>query len=286
MDPTTLEGLLKEEEEKLRNELRADESVDKNRSQSVKRLSDTLSRILLRYNAAWSDDKVRQASADCTAASVREAFSLLTASTAQEEDSGRSFRPGALIALLMAVICALLAALLIRKNFLIGCILIGGAAVLAFLAGRFWLAERKTKIRVGIDPDAVWKTLARTAATMDQRIDELCSQISTWESEARAAEAAGREISIDPEELQLFSGLLEALYADNGEYALRQLKKLKPYLRQAGVEVRDYSPQDAELFELLPTKKDTCTLRPALLTDGVLLLTGRAAEHIQERKGR
>ena len=284
MDPISLEGLLKEEEEKLRNELRADDSIDKNRSQSVKRLNDTLGRLLLRYNAAWSGDKVRQASADCTAASVRETFGLLMAGTAEEEKTGRRFRAGALVTALLAVICCLLSALLIRNNFLIGCILSGSTAVLAFLAGLFWYSEQKTQVHAGIDSDTVWKTLVRTTAVMDQRIDELCNQISVWESEARSAEAAGREIQISPEEMQLFSGLLEALYADNGDYALRQLKKLKPFLRQAGVEVRDYSPQDAELFELLPTKNESFTLRPALLSGDVLLLPGRAAEKIQEKR--
>ena len=84
----------------------------------------------------------------------------------------------------------------------------------------------------------------------------------------------------DGESLKLVGDLLEALYADNGDYALRQLRQLTPWLRRQGVEVVDYGADSAELFELLPTKKAAATQRPALVADGKLLLVGRATEHI------
>ena len=52
MDPVTMSGLLKADEEKIRNELKADAAFDKNRKQSAVRLDDAFSKMLLRYNAA------------------------------------------------------------------------------------------------------------------------------------------------------------------------------------------------------------------------------------------
>ena len=54
MDPVTMSGLLKADEEKIRNELKADAAFDKNRKQSAVRLDDAFSKMLLRYNAACS----------------------------------------------------------------------------------------------------------------------------------------------------------------------------------------------------------------------------------------
>ena len=78
-------------------------------------------------------------------------------------------------------------------------------------------------------------------------------------------------------ELELVCELLEALYTASGDYALRQLKRLRPYLREKGIETVDYGPETAELFERLPSKQGTATLRPALLYGGKLLMAGRAA---------
>ena len=71
-----------------------------------------------------------------------------------------------------------------------------------------------------------------------------------------------------------------SLYAENGEYALRQLRKLLPLLRQMGIETVNYSPETRELFELLPTKRESSTQRPALVCGDKLLLPGKATESI------
>jgi len=42
----------------------------------------------------------------------------------------------------------------------------------------------------------------------------------------------------------------------------------------------DYSPETADLFELLPTKRSSATQRPALVSGETLLLAGRATEHV------
>jgi len=274
-----MSGLLKADEEKLRSELKADALYDKDRKQSAVRLDEAFSKILLRYNAACTDDPMRQALADCQTAAVRDMLALLTAGTAQKEISKRRFRTGALITLLLAVIFGLVAALLIKEYYLVGCALMAAAALSAFLAGRLWYGEREVRVRAGLDPDVVWRTLKKTTETVDRKTAEFLDLSRGWQQEAAEAAPADGP-ALDGESLKLVGDLLEALYADNGDYALRQLRQLTPWLRRQGVEVVDYGADSAELFELLPTKKAAATQRPALVADGKLLLVGRATEHI------
>ena len=278
MEAVTMSGLLKADEEKLRSELKADALYDKDRKQSAVRLDEAFSKILLRYNAACTDDPMRQALADCQTAAVRDMLALLTAGTAQKEISKRRFRTGALITLLLAVIFGLVAALLIKEYYLVGCALMAAAALSAFLAGRLWYGEREVRVRAGLDPDVVWRTLKKTTETVDRKTAEFLDLSRSWQQEAAEAAPADGP-ALDGESLKLVGDLLEALYAGNGDYALRQLRQLTPWLRRQGVEVVDYGADSAELFELLPTKKATATQRPALVADGKLLLVGRATEH-------
>ena len=274
-----MSGLLKADEEKLRSELKADALYDKDRKQSAVRLDEAFSKILLRYNAACTDDPMRQALADCQTAAVRDMLALLTAGTAQKEISKRRFRTGALITLLLAVIFGLVAALLIKEYYLVGCALVAAAALCAFLAGRLWYGEREVRVRAGLDPEVVWRTLKKTAETVDRKAAEFLDLSKGWQQEAVEAVSADGP-ALDGESLKLVGDLLEALYAENGDYALRQLRQLLPWLRRQGIEVVNYSADSAELFELLPTKKAAATQRPALVSDGKLLLVGRVTEHI------
>ena len=283
MEPVSLSCLLAAEEESLRNTLRADEVIDRNRKQSLDRLNETFDHMLLRYNAANADDRVRQAAADCQAAAVRDMLGLLLAGTARKEISKRRMRTGAVIALLFAVIFCLVTALLVRKYYLYGCIATAVAALCAFLAGRLWYGEREVRVHAGLDPDVVWRTLNKTVETMDRKTDEFLTQEQVWAAESGSS-ASRTGSALREDELRLIGDLLEALYSANGEYALRQLNKLSPWLRQRGIETVDYSPETRELFEILPTKRQAATLRPALLADGKPLLAGRATENMENLK--
>ena len=279
MDSVNMSSLLLAEEDKIRTELKADSAIDQNRRQSVDRLNEVLDSVLLRYSAANAGDRKRQAVADCQAAAVRDMLGLLLAGTARKEIEKRRFRVGGVICLLLAVICGLIAALLIRDYYLPGCILMAAAVLFGFLAGRLWYGEREVRVHAELDADVVWKTLKKAMETMDRKSEEYLAQEETWVREQKDT-ASPASASRDPETLRLLGDLLEALYADNGDYALRQLKKLLPWLRQQGIEAVDYSPETADLFELLPTKRSSATQRPALVSGETLLLAGRATEHV------
>ena len=279
METVTMEQLLKAEEEKIRGEIRADTTIDQDRTQSVSRLKETLAQVLLRYNAANSGNQTRQAIADSMTAAIQDACGFLLASTAEKEISKRPLRAGAIISLLCSIICCLSSLLLFgqKMSFLIGCILMVLAIFLAFLSGRLWYGEREVQVRTGLDDDTVWKTLRKTSATMDRKIDRLCELEDARIQEARNSAGETRQ-KISAEELNLLGDLLEGLYSENGEFSLRQLRKIKPYLQRQGIELEDYAANNAEFFEILPSKKGAATLRPALLERETLLLAGKATE--------
>ena len=279
METVTMEQLLKAEEEKIRGEIRADTTIDQDRTQSVSRLKETLAQVLLRYNAANSGNQTRQAIADSMTAALQDSCSFLLAGTAEKEISSRPLRAAAIISLLCSIICCLSSLLLFgqKMSFLIGCILMVLAIFLAFLSGRLWYGEREVQVRTGLDGDTVWKTLRKTSATMDRKIDRLCELEDARIQEARNS-AGKTSQKISAEELNLLGDLLEGLYSENGEFSLRQLRKIKPYLQRQGIELEDYAANNAELFEILPSKKGAATLRPALLEGETLLLAGKATE--------
>ena len=279
METVTMEQLLKAEEEKIRGEIRADTTIDQDRTQSVSRLKETLAQVLLRYNAANSGNQTRQAIADSMTAAIQDACGFLLASTAEKEISKRPLRAGAIISLLCSIICCLSSLLLFgqKMSFLIGCILMVLAIFLAFLSGRLWYGEREVQVHTGLDDDTVWKTLRKTSATMDRKIDRLCELEDARIQEARNS-AGKTSQKISAEELNLLGDLLEGLYSENGEFSLRQLRKIKPYLQRQGIELEDYTANNAEFFEILPSKKGAATLRPALLEGETLLLAGKATE--------
>ena len=279
METVTMEQLLKAEEEKIRGEIRADITVDQDKGQSVLRLKETLAQVLLRYNAANSGNQTRQAIADSMTAALQDSCSFLLAGTAEKEISSRPLRAAAIISLLCSIICCLSSLLLFgqKLSFLFGCILMVLAIFLAFLSGRLWYGEREVKVRTGLDDDTVWKTLRKTSATMDRKIDRLCELEDARIQEARNSAGETRQ-KISAEELNLLGDLLEGLYSENGEFSLRQLRKIKPYLQRQGIELEDYAANNAEFFEILPSKKGAATLRPALLEGETLLLAGKATE--------
>ena len=280
MESVTMEQLLKAEEEKIRGEIKADTTVDKSREQTVARLREALGQTLLRYNAANSGDMVRQGLADCLTATAQDSLGYLLTGTAEKEISRRPVRAGAVISLLCAVIACLGGALFFVKEMplLYDCILMAVSVLLAFLAGRLWYGEREVRVHAGLDADAVWRTLKKTSSTMDRKITSFyeMEEARIQEAQKNAEEIGTRKFN--DEELQLLGDLLEGLYSDNGEFSLRQLRKIKPYLQHQGIELKEYDVKNAELFEILPSKKGASTLRPALVEGETLLLSGRATE--------
>ena len=279
MESTTMQALLAADEEKVTNTLRANITVDKSRERCVETLRGELGDMILRYNADCSDDVLRQAVADSMASAVRDSMEFLLAGAMETKKGEKKARAGApLLPILAIAVCAagifLLREQMVTEYAVYGCL--AAAVLLAFVAGRIWFKDRDVSARLSLDPDAVWYTMKRTAETMDRKLREFSERAKALEE--KNAETEGETPPLTQEELALFGDMLESLYADSGEYALRQVRKVVPYLKERGIELVDYDRNCRELFELFPTKNAAATLRPAILWNNKLLLIGRATE--------
>ncbi len=279
MESTTMQALLAADEEKVTNTLRANITVDKSRERCVETLRGELGDMILRYNADCSDDVLRQAVADSMASAVRDSMEFLLAGAMETKKGEKKARAGAPLLLILAIaVCAagifLLREQMVTEYAVYGCL--AAAVLLAFVAGRIWFKDRDVSARLSLDPDAVWYTMKRTAETMDRKLREFSERAKALEE--KNAETEGETPPLTQEELALFGDMLESLYADSGEYALRQVRKVVPYLKERGIELVDYDRNCRELFELFPTKNAAATLRPAILWNNKLLLIGRATE--------
>lgn len=275
MDKTTMQALLAEDAERVQNTLRAGQTVDKSRESGLRTLSDELGALLLRYNAAYVDDPERQAAAAAMTATARDGLDLLLAGKTELTQPKRQMRLGAPWLLMAALACGGAGVWLLAKYEIAAWCCLAAAVLLAFVAGRIWTKQGAAEAVSTLDPERMWHTLRQTAETMDRKLEELGDLRRSREAQRQAEER--EKLPLEQAELELLSELLEALYTANGDYALRQLKRLRPYLREKGIETVDYGPETAELFERLPSRQGTATLRPALLYGGKLLLTGRAA---------
>jgi hypothetical protein len=274
-----MQALLAADEEKVTNTLRANITVDKSRERCVETLRGELGDMILRYNADCSDDVLRQAVADSMASAVRDSMEFLLAGAMETKKGEKKARAGAPLLLILAIaVCAagifLLREQMVTEYAVYGCL--AAAVLLAFVAGRIWFKDRDVSARLSLDPDAVWYTMKRTAETMDRKLREFSERAKALEE--KNAETEGETPPLTQEELALFGDMLESLYADSGEYALRQVRKVVPYLKERGIELVDYDRNCRELFELFPTKNAAATLRPAILWNNKLLLIGRATE--------
>ncbi|MBR4394714.1 MAG: hypothetical protein IKT07_11950 [Oscillospiraceae bacterium] len=279
METTTMQTLLAADEEKVTNTLRANITVDRSRERCVETLRGELGDMILRYNADCSDDVLRQAVADSMASAVRDSMEFLLAGAMETKKGEKKARAGAPLLLILAIaVCAagifLLREQMVKEYVVYACL--AAAVLLAFIAGRIWFKDRDVSARLSLDPDAVWYTMKRTAETMDRKLREFSERAKALEE--KNAEAEGETPPLTQEELALFGDMLESLYADSGEYALRQIKKVVPYLKERGIELVDYDRNCRELFELFPTKNAAATMRPAILWNNKLLLIGRATE--------
>ena len=274
-----MQALLAADEEKVTNTLRANIAVDKSRERCVETLRTELGEMILRYNADCSDDVLQQAVADSMTAAVRDSMEFLLAGAMETKRGERRTRAGAPLLLILAIAVCAAGIFLLREQAVMEYVVYGclaAAVLLAFVAGRIWYKERDVAASLSLDPDAVWYTMKRTAETMDRKLREFAERAKALET--KNAEAEKEKLPLTQEELALFGDMLESLYADSGEYALRQIRKLIPFLKERGVELVEYSSSTKDLFELFPTKNAAATLRPAILWNNRLLLIGRATE--------
>ena len=179
---------------------------------------------------------------------------LLTASIAVlagiETALNRLFAtPSILIALLAGLVCVFLGGLFFRKTT------------------KASYSEKQLKAEPRIDADRIYRALHAVLLVADRNIADAVS-LKRLEEEQSAQEPAENKA-----DLSLYSDLLEAQLAKDGEYALDQISKVPFYLHQKGIEAVAYSEENRSWFDVIPGEKQE-TIRPALVKDGRLLKKG------------
>lgn len=127
------------------------------------------------------------------------------------------------------------------------------------------------------------------AQAMCLRLSQLCRAADVCVSDlALLAHDAGRARlsgTADEAMLDLLCALMEAKQSGRAELALRSLDQAEQYLHLLGMELVLYTPENAAMFDLLPTLGEARTIRPALVREGKLLRRGTAACRMERSVG-
>ena len=156
--------------------------------------------------------------------------------------------------------------------------MLAGAACLFFAGARSAKPPKKrqdaaaVRVEYLIDPDTAWHCLRSAALVADRNIETAMEDAAL---ERQAEQAAEPEGPLSREEIELFSGLLEAAYARRDENR-DSISAMRYYLHGRQVDVVDYDGAQNGWFELLPARR-TGTMRPALACGGTLLKKGLAS---------
>ena len=248
-------------------------------------------RLLYEYNEHCSDDYERRCAAmmlqtarmaaplaDCIGETAiwEQGGKLLT-------DEKKKVRVPAVILLIAGIVLSLASVialfgidLTLNKIFTAPAMAAGLIAglVFLFLAGLFFrkttkasYSEKQLKAEPRIDAEKIYRAMHSVLMIADRNIADALS--------ARKIEEAqrGGEPAETNNDLSLYSDLLEASLAKDGEYALDQISKVPFYLHQKGIEAMNYSDEYRSYFDVIPGEKQE-TIRPALVKDGHLLKKG------------
>lgn len=118
------------------------------------------------------------------------------------------------------------------------------------------------------------RELLRAIGECCQAADVCVSDLALLEQDAGATHIVG---TADDAMLDLLVSLMEAKATGREDAALRSLDQAESYLRMLGVTPIYFTPENAALFDVLPTISGERTIRPALMKDGGLLRRGVAA---------
>ncbi len=136
--------------------------------------------------------------------------------------------------------------------------------------------ERQQQVEVRPDTEKIVRQLRTAILAIDRNLLEVGREEAFEQSRAQAeAVHAG-----DPAEWELLSGFLEALYSEDGQYALDQCGQVRHYLHRRGIETVDYSEETKAMFDFLPSM-EAGTIRPALVSGGKVLKKGLASKGLR-----
>lgn len=273
--------LLEEDKDRFINDLSA--SHDQKHAEDV--LIDELDKILYRYNENCQSELGREA-ASCMIHSAGALSSLTGCVTdakiweTKAKDSAKSTSGTFIVFMIIAVVCAF-ASLLSSggeiKITSLSVLFVAVALVLMYISGRMRGksrvgAKKEFRTELIVDPNKVYNSLHTTIMTMDQDLEMMMDKEAS-EMKKKTAEQGRNLLTV--EETDMIAGLLEAAYSRDGQFALDKLEQIPYFLHKNGIDVIDYSEENREFFDVMPSH-DSGTIRPAILSEGKLLKKGVA----------
>ncbi len=251
-------------EKELRRELSTAATVDAARG--------SIRLILERISADCIESEEGQDARDrrrAAMALVRQSQGLLSACTSSAEvvmenekpdDMARFLRLAGLACLLIPVVTEA-----VGGRFVAALLTVAGAAVM-LAGGREKAPGVQARSRVMVDPEIG----CREVLQLCKAADVLCSDLQLIERESglRQSEETGDAL------LSLLSTLLESGDEDSRTLAGQAMKEL-------GMQAVPYSTDAQEAFDVLPTRGETRTVRPAIAREGKVLRRGLAVMHGQ-----
>ena len=139
-------------------------------------------------------------------------------------------------------------------------------------------AEKRQMVEVPVDAGKIYRVLRAIVLSVDQTLNDI--RLSEEWDKTHGTEGAlpGQAGEPDASEMAFLSDLLEAAYSGDGEFALEKLSGIRYYLYKKQIELVDYSKETAGMFDIMPAKGSSSTMRPALVYQGRLLRKGVATE--------
>lgn len=291
MEGMTLLGLLESDREMIMASLNRDRSP----ASAQAALEKALDRVSLRYAEQCGDPAGREA-AQLIVKTVKSALPLMDAISevrrwqkTVDRPAPRRMKPAAMGLLAVGAVLelAVMLGLLITGGRLAGALAfiealipaVLGMAALFFAGVKYARPDKPRREEPSqmrdeflIDPERVWHQLRGMLLLADSAVEGARSRAAI-ERQQQAATAPG---PLDRGQVELFSGMLENVYAQNTPEGRELAENLRFYLHGAGVEVVDYEKGREQWFEFLPARRRG-TIRPALINGDKLVKKGLAA---------
>ena len=149
--------------------------------------------------------------------------------------------------------------------------IIGGGCLIILISGFMLFFRRKVKskatVEISVDPEDLVKRLEDVVKAMDTMLEKA--------KQSRKTQQQLMDSAINADEAQLFSYLMEAKLAGEGDFALEQLDEVERYLAKQDVLMVKYIKGNEKYFDFLEGE-ETKTIRPALVRGGEMLAKGLA----------
>ena len=142
--------------------------------------------------------------------------------------------------------------------------------------GQLWLktdgAQGEYQARTRPDNRELLRLTDRLIGALDDQLEQA--------RQDKAVIASGEQPVLTSDIYAPLQMLIEAVYTQDGGYALKAVPQIEGALEAQGVKIVEYSDATKGWFDMYPGTEPGLTIRPALVRDGHVLARGQATERI------